>query len=147
MVVMPRPFKDDKQLEHELREIGYRRMTVRNICSPPRFDEHQEEDHSLENHIPRRLLNRMAMQEAKIRYLIETVNQLQRRGLEQTKIVGVEEISKDEGKKLVEDYFKQHGTADIEELMINLQISVQTIVEIIDELRTEGKLVPHQDEK
>jgi len=147
MVVMPRPYKDDKQLEHELREIGYSRMTVRNVCSPSRLHEHQEEHNSLENHIPRRLLDRMTMQEAQIRYLIETVNRLQRKGLEQTKIVVVEEISKDEGKKLVEDYFKEHGTADIEELMINLQISVHTIVEIIDELRTEGKLVPHQDEK
>lgn len=62
------------------------------------------------------------------------------------KIVVLDEISKEEAKKLVEDYFKEHGVADIEELMINLHIPVQTLVEIIDDLRNEGKLVPHKDE-
>jgi hypothetical protein len=71
----------------------------------------------------------------------------QNKGTDQTKVVVLEEISKEEGKKLVEDYFKEHGCADIEELMLNLRISVPTIVEIVDELRNEGKLVPKGEKK
>lgn len=56
------------------------------------------------------------------------------------KVVVVEEISKDKAKARIEDYFKEHITADIEELMLNLQIPVRTIVEVIDELRQEGKI-------
>lgn len=63
------------------------------------------------------------------------------------KVVVLEEVSKEEGKKLVEDYFKEHECADIEELMLNLRIPVQTIVEIIDELRNEGKLTPKGEKK
>jgi hypothetical protein len=58
------------------------------------------------------------------------------------KVVVLEEISKEEARKLVEGYFEKHGQADIEELMLNLQIPVRNIVEIIDELKNEGKLVP-----
>jgi|SRR3972149_7157750 len=65
----------------------------------------------------------------------------------QPKIVVLEEVSKEEGKTLVENYFKEHGCADIEELMLNLRISVQTIVEIIDDLKNEGKLVPQGEIK
>lgn len=61
---------------------------------------------------------------------------------DQPKVVILEEVTKEEAKKLVEDYFKEHGCADIEELMLNLKISVQDIVEIIDELQKEGKLAP-----
>jgi hypothetical protein len=71
----------------------------------------------------------------------------QSKGNDQPKVVVLEEVSKEEGKKLVEDYFKEHGCADIEELMLNLRISVQTIVEIVDELRNEGKLVPKGEKK
>jgi hypothetical protein len=60
----------------------------------------------------------------------------------QTKVVVLEEVSKEEAKVLVENYFKEHDSADIEELMLNLRIPVQSIVEIVDELRNEGKLVP-----
>jgi hypothetical protein len=58
------------------------------------------------------------------------------------KIVVLEEISAEEARKRVEDYFKKHEQADIEELMLNLKIPVQTIVAIIDEMKKEGKLVP-----
>lgn len=61
------------------------------------------------------------------------------------KIVVIEEKSKKEAKELIESYFKEHKKADIEELMMNLHISVDTIVEIIDELREEGKLVPRDE--
>ncbi len=61
---------------------------------------------------------------------------------DQPKVVILEEVTKEEAKKLVEYYFKEHGCADIEELMLNLKISVQDIVEIIDELQKEGKLAP-----
>lgn len=73
---------------------------------------------------------------------LENANIAQRAQLnDQPKIVVLKEVSKEEGKQLVEGYFKEHGCADIEELMLNLGISVQTIVEIIDELWKEGKLV------
>lgn len=60
----------------------------------------------------------------------------------QAKVVVLEEVSKEEAKDMVENYFKVHGSADIEELMLNLRIPIQTIVEIIDELHDEGKLAP-----
>ena len=63
------------------------------------------------------------------------------------KVVVLEEISKEEGRKRVEEYFKKHGQADIEELMLNLKIPVQTLVEIIDELKKEGKLAPKGEEE
>jgi signal recognition particle GTPase len=152
MVLMKNPYKDDRQLEEELREAGQARAIVKRLCLPDTLSDSlyerllgKEERHPASDMT--RVLKKMEMQEKQIRYLLGTVELLQqRKGFEQTRIVVVEEISKDEGKKLVEAYFKEHGTADIEELMINLQISVQTLVEIIDELRTEGKLIPHQDE-
>jgi len=64
---------------------------------------------------------------------------------EQTKVVVLEEVSKEEGKTLVEEYFKVHECADIEELMLNLKIPVRSIVEIIDELQKEGKLTPKDE--
>jgi hypothetical protein len=63
------------------------------------------------------------------------------------KVVVLEEISKEEGKRRVEDYFKAHGQADMEELMLNLKIPVQTLVEIIDDLKKEGRLAPKVDKE
>jgi transposase-like protein len=63
------------------------------------------------------------------------------------KVVVLEEISKEEGKKRVEEYFKEHGQADIEELMLNLKIPVQTLVEIIDDLKKEGRVAPKVDKE
>lgn len=87
-----------------------------------------------------------------LKRMIETQNtrifQLEQgKVVDQPKIVVLEEVSKEEAKKLVEDYFKEHGCADIEELMLNLKISVQGIVEIIDELQKEGKLTPKGESK
>lgn len=61
------------------------------------------------------------------------------------KVVVVEEVPKEEAKRRVEEYFKEHGTADIEELMLNLKIRVQTLVGIIDELRKEGKISEEEE--
>ena len=63
------------------------------------------------------------------------------------KVVVLEEISREEAKQRVEAYFKEHGTADIEELMLNLRIPVETIVEIIDDLKKEGKLATKNEER
>lgn len=62
------------------------------------------------------------------------------------KIVIIEEKSKEQAKKEVEEYFKEHGAADIEELMLNLKIDVKTLVEIIDELKEEGKISVEEEE-
>ena len=58
------------------------------------------------------------------------------------KVVLIEEIPKKEAKNMVEEYFKKNKEADIEELMLNLKIPIRTLVEIIDELKNEGKLSP-----
>lgn len=63
------------------------------------------------------------------------------------RVVVIEEIPKEEAKLRVEEYFKEHKTADIEELMLNLKIPVQTLVEIIDELKQAGKISPEDEEK
>lgn len=63
------------------------------------------------------------------------------------RVVVVEEIPKEEAKQEVEDYFKEHKTADIEALMLNLKIPVQTLVEIIDDLKQEGKIVAENEEQ
>jgi len=63
------------------------------------------------------------------------------------RVVILEEISKEEGRKLVEEYFREHGQADIEELMLNLKIPVRSIVEIIDDMKKEGKVVPKGEEE
>lgn len=58
------------------------------------------------------------------------------------KVVILEEISREEGRKRVEQYFKERGQADIEELMVNLKIPVQDLIEIIDDMKKEGRVVP-----
>ena len=63
------------------------------------------------------------------------------------KVVVLEEISKEEARVKVEEYFEQHGKADIEELMLNLRIPIRTIVEIIDVMKREGKLSSEDEEK
>lgn len=63
------------------------------------------------------------------------------------KVVVVEEVPKEEARKRVEEYFKKHEMADIEELMLNLKIPVQTLVEIIDELKREGKVTAGDEQE
>ena len=63
------------------------------------------------------------------------------------RVVIVEEVPKEDAKHRIEEYFKEHETADIEELMLNLKIPVQTIVEIIDELKEEGKISAEGEER
>jgi len=67
------------------------------------------------------------------------------RGL-QPQIVYVEEIPLSDAKEKVVQYFEEHSEADLEELMINLKIPVRILVDVIDELRKEGRLSPVGDE-
>ena len=153
MVLMSRPYKEDKEIEQEIEEK--RRLILKRPCTfAPQRGFKEAQLHSV-NHVTKKLVDRMALQEIKIKYLLDMVRSIadsrkieleKIKELGQPKIVVVEEISKEDGKKLVEDYFKEHGCADIEEIMLNLRIPIQTVVEIIDELRDEGKLVP-QGEK
>lgn len=145
MVLMPRPYKEDKEIEKELAE--QRRLILRQPCTftPQRGEKRQTL--AIEN-ITGKLVDKVALQELQIKYLLDMMSKLGISGklelkkIEEPKIVVIKEISKEDGKKLVEDYFKEHEEADIEELMLNLRIPIQTIVEIIDELHDEGKLVP-----
>lgn len=151
MVLMPHPYKEDRELEEELREADRGKILLKRLCSPDtlygRFLR-EEKHHQFPNHITKEfLLEKMEMQEMQIKYLLDNVRFLQQSKEVQTEVVVVEEVSKEEGKRLVETYFKEHGSADMEELMLNLRISIQSLVEIIDDLRSEGKLIPHQDEK
>lgn len=149
MVLMPRPYKEDKEIEQELKEE--RELILKHPCTfSPQRGFKETKFHSIGD-VTKKLVDRMAMQELQIKYLLDMVRSLRYSGkialekieeLGQPKVIVVEEISKEDGKKFVEDYFKEHGTADIEELMLNLHIPIQTVVEIIDELHDEGKLVP-----
>lgn len=140
MVLMPRPYKDDKEIEEELREK--RRLILKPSCTFATKQKKSRQSGSID-YVTDKLVDRVALQEIQIKYLLDLITNL---GfvtkIEDPKIVVIQEISKEDGKTLVENYFKEHETADIEELMLNLRIPIQVIVEIIDELRDEGKLVP-----
>lgn len=57
-----------------------------------------------------------------------------------SKVVLIEEMDKQTAKKKVRDYMKKHKRADTEELMENLRMDLRLLVEIIDELKEEGKI-------
>jgi len=80
--------------------------------------------------------------ESELQELKESVEELKKA---YPKVVVIEEVPKEEAKQRIEGYFKEHGKADIEELMLNLKIPVQTIVETIDELKREGKLSAEEE--
>ncbi|MCD6276401.1 MAG: hypothetical protein J7J42_06645 [Thermoplasmata archaeon] len=53
-------------------------------------------------------------------------------------IVVVKEIKYEDAKRMVLDYFKEHGEADIEELHKNLKMDIETLIRILHELEDEG---------
>jgi hypothetical protein len=55
-------------------------------------------------------------------------------------IVIVEEMSKETARQKVLDYMREHKRSDIIELHKNIRCDVRLLVEIIDELRKEGKI-------
>ncbi|RJS82459.1 hypothetical protein CW713_05065 [Methanophagales archaeon] len=55
-------------------------------------------------------------------------------------IVIVEEMSKKEAKQKVIDYMRAHKTSDIAELHKDIRCDIRLLVDIIDELREEGKI-------
>lgn len=64
----------------------------------------------------------------------------------QPKIVYVKEVPLSVAKERVVQYFEEHSEADLEDLMINLKIPVRILVDVIDELRKEGRLFPAGDD-
>lgn len=52
---------------------------------------------------------------------------------------------KETAKEKVIKYMEEHKTADTEELMTNVNIDLKLLVEIIDELKEEGKLVGKEE--
>ncbi|MCW4006454.1 MAG: hypothetical protein NWF04_07685 [Candidatus Bathyarchaeota archaeon] len=138
MVLMPRPYKEDKKIERDLNKGAA--TVVKRPCTFDPQRRHEQMKRLSFNISKKDFLERMLKQEAQIKFLMNELEKIKANS--QPKIVVVEEISKEEGKNLIEEYFKEHGSADIEDLMLNLRIPIQTVVEIIDELREEGKLVP-----
>jgi len=55
-------------------------------------------------------------------------------------IVVVEEMSKETAKQGVLKYMREHKKSDVIELHKNIRCDVRLLVEIIDELRREGKI-------
>lgn len=107
----------------ETEELGYRkRRYLLRTHSHPEFDEFSKEINELQSSVK------------------ELQNKVEGLSIVSPKVVVVEEVPRQEAKRRVVEYFKEHGTADIEELMLNLKIRVQLLVDIIDELRKEGKI-------
>lgn len=59
---------------------------------------------------------------------------------QQPGVVLVEEMSREEAKRRIESFFESHSEADTEELMRNLRIDLPLLVELLDELKREGKI-------
>jgi polyhydroxyalkanoate synthesis regulator phasin len=56
------------------------------------------------------------------------------------RIVVVNQVSRDQAKRLVEDYMREHKTADTEELLVTLGIELRTLLSILDDLKAEGRV-------
>ena len=52
----------------------------------------------------------------------------------------IEEMSKETARQKVLDYMREHKKSDIIELHKNIRCDIRLLVEIIDELRREGKI-------
>jgi hypothetical protein len=55
-------------------------------------------------------------------------------------VIVVEEMDKSTAKQKVFDFMKDHGTSDIEELHANIRCDITLLIEIIDELCSEGAI-------
>lgn len=55
-------------------------------------------------------------------------------------VIIVEEMDKSTAKRRVFDFMKEHGTSDIEELHENIRCDIGLLIEIIDELCSEGTI-------
>jgi uncharacterized protein (DUF927 family) len=83
--------------------------------------------------------------EERVIHLEEEIERLFERDREETlltaeKFVMVKEVSRDQARRLVENYMREHQTADTEELLTNLRIGLRNLVEILDQLKAEGKI-------
>ncbi|MCJ7633648.1 hypothetical protein MUP77_14820 [Candidatus Bathyarchaeota archaeon] len=74
-------------------------------------------------------------------------SKIEQPGTGSQKIVVIEQVSKEETLVRVETYFQEHGSADIEELMINLKLPVSDIIDAIDKLKREDKLEVAEERK
>lgn len=59
---------------------------------------------------------------------------------EKRRVVVIKELSHDDAKQLVERYMRENKTADTEELLLKLGIELRILVEILDELKAEGRI-------
>ena len=55
-------------------------------------------------------------------------------------VIVVEEMDKTTAKQRVFDFMKAHGTSDIEELHENIRCDISLLIEIVDELCSEGTI-------
>lgn len=57
-----------------------------------------------------------------------------------SQITIIKEMTQQQAKELVQSYLKENKSADTDELLIKLGIDLETLVKVLDELKTEGKI-------
>lgn len=60
--------------------------------------------------------------------------------MSEIEIVDLQEISREEAKKQVIDYFIEHKSAWLSEIAEKLRLDIELIIDITNELEKEGKL-------
>lgn len=91
------------------------------------------------------VLERLVEFEDKLRRVQRMQRSFVRAGHTKQKLVIIKELSHEQARKMVEDYIREHGKADTEELM-DLGIELKLLVGIIDELKAEGKIGSAEDD-
>jgi len=128
-----RPYGSEDMMQHD---FGFR---VQDFIDP-----HVEPEVTA-SITPDEVLERLVELEDKMKRIQRMQRLLLRAGHAQQKLVIIKELSRGEAKKMVEDYIREHGKADTEELM-DLGIELKLLVEILDELKAEGKVRPVKED-
>jgi len=83
---------------------------------------------------------RMQALEGRLDAIDRRLSVVESRLTERPEVVIVEEISREEAKRRIVSFFETHDEADTEELMRNIRIDLSLLVELLDELKREGKI-------
>jgi hypothetical protein len=57
-----------------------------------------------------------------------------------SQITVIQEIGYEDAKRMVQSYLEEHKKADTEELLLKLNVNLETLVKILDELKQEDKI-------